>query len=694
MRHYGPVYLALFVGLTLASALLASVAIYTATIEAHELERALAGASPAQRTLLLTGTRYTFSDALYAELQSKLGKVLEERIEIRRAILPADSGFHNTQDRAITTLDVYAFDDLPSHVRLVAGRLPEAARMSEATGYWPPPVEAVLGREAAVQAGYGLGDRVTANRTYHRLDIVGIVEPLDAQADWWGDELQAFASTAGSLALIIAPNSMKGHLGQPVFDHEVTWRLTLDPRHLRASRAEEFSATLVNLQTQLATRQARIDTGMVEILVDFQDRLSGARLIELLLGLQNAIFVFFVLTVLATLVAGHFKVQGSVLAARGSSPWQALQLPVLGSLGLALLAGLVLGPGLGLGAVALWAAVNGSLPPVLPGKAWLWAGLAAGLGWLIFSLAAYLATRGMRPGWEQMQAKPAQQWLVHKRYLDVFVLVLGGLLYWQLSRAGSVMAQGVRGGPVADGQFADPLLLLGPLLLMTGTLLVGLRVMPLLLGLLAHPAQELRGLVLPLGLQHLARGPGQPAQLVLLVSLAAGLALLAQSLVGPLAQPALTAHAGSGAQATALGGALQLNMLLVALLGVLSFAVGLVAAAEGRGSEMRMLQANGLSRRQGVALLLLEGAVVLAAGLLAGTAFAWGLAYLMAPFVMPAVAGSVKGAMPRAAIDWAGLAGPASVLVMAYVGVLAFCGCWWMAGAGAWEKGDGPYRGR
>jgi hypothetical protein len=223
---------------------------------------------------------------------------------------------------------------------------------------------------------------------------------------------------------------------------------------------------------------------------------------------------------------------------------------------------------------------------------------------------------------------------------------------------------------------------------------VSLRLLPQLLGLLTRPVQQLRGLLLPLGLQHLARDPRRPAQLVLLVSLAASLALLSQSLVVPLARPALTAHAGSGVLATAIGGALQLNTLLIALLGVVPFAVGLMSAAEGRGSEMRILWAIGLSQRQGAALLLVEGAVVLAAGLLAGAACGWGLAYLIAPFVMPAVAESVEGMIPQAALNWAGLAGPATALVMAYTGVLALYGWWWMASAGAGETGDNPYRGR
>jgi ABC-type lipoprotein release transport system permease subunit len=138
-----------------------------------------------------------------------------------------------------------------------------------------------------------------------------------------------------------------------------------------------------------------------------------------------------------------------------------------------------------------------------------------------------------------------------------------------------------------------------------------------------------------------------------------------------------------------------LNTPLVALLGVVCFAIGLVAAAEGRGSEMQILRVVGLSRRQGAALLLVEGTVILAAGLLTGAAFGWGLAYLMAPFVMPAVAGSVEAMMPQAAaMNWARLAGPVYALAMAYAGVLGLCGWWWMASARACGTGDGPFRGR
>ena len=82
---------------------------------------------------------------------------------------------------------------------------------------------ASIGRRAAERSGFGPGDRLTASGFYHRLDIVGIVEPR--LMDW---------NAAG----MIGVNVQSGQLEQaaeaiPVDDRH-TERLGL--RHLRRSR--------------------------------------------------------------------------------------------------------------------------------------------------------------------------------------------------------------------------------------------------------------------------------------------------------------------------------------------------------------------------------------------------------------------------------------------------------------------------
>ena len=81
-RHWR-LNLAVLLCLTLTSALLAGFSSYTVAVATHELNQTLDEARPAERGLLIMGSRYTFSEALYELLQEKLAQVLKDRLVIR-----------------------------------------------------------------------------------------------------------------------------------------------------------------------------------------------------------------------------------------------------------------------------------------------------------------------------------------------------------------------------------------------------------------------------------------------------------------------------------------------------------------------------------------------------------------------------------------------------------------------------------
>jgi hypothetical protein len=159
-RHHWQTALAMMLYLALAAALVASTSDFAAAISARELNRDLEKAGPADRTLLITGTRYTFRDALYEDLEESLGDVLKARLVIRHSSLPADPRPSSLEARSVpdlTRLEVYALDPLRENVRVVQGRLPAEVRMADAVGNWPPAMEAVIGARAAGQTGYQVG---------------------------------------------------------------------------------------------------------------------------------------------------------------------------------------------------------------------------------------------------------------------------------------------------------------------------------------------------------------------------------------------------------------------------------------------------------------------------------------------------------------------------------------------------------
>jgi hypothetical protein len=172
-----------------------------------------------------------------------------------------------------------------------------------------------------------------------------------------------------------------------------------------------------------------------------------------------------------------------------------------------------------------------------------------------------------------------------------------------------------------------------------------------------------------LGLFHLARDPFQASRAVLLVSLTAGLVLFSRIFGDSLArgQEALR----SDALAKGVGGALHLNTLTLLLFSVTAFFLTSLLAAQGRRREFDILRPLGIPLRQWLSVLVLEGAVVLVLGLLAGAPAGWGLAQIMLPYLTQSLAGSTAGvAIGRIGMSWTAVAWLYGLLLAAYGSVL------------------------
>ena len=677
LRRHWRLNVAVLLCLTLACALVASMSSYAGAIAARELSQTLDTASASQRSLLITGTRYSFTDELYVNLQEKLGDILKDRIVIRHATLTADpqpptEGGINK--RAVALLDVYSFDQLSENVRVVKGRLPDQVRLFENAEPWrPPPIEAVVGVRASEQSGYGIGDQLTASGKYQRLDIVGIVEPRDPHADVWGGDTSAFDTITNTgdlgkdgiaLPLVIEPHSMQSYYPlRPIFPYEESWRIILNPQLIRADQAETLHSNLINVQTYSATVHATTSTGLVQLLADYLARVSRVRMALFLLTAQTLIFVLYALVMFASFVLGRSQVELAALSGRGASAWQVTRIFVFENLVLTCIA-VLLSPVFATSAVRLWAGSIGEAVSIdLPGEAWMLIGSVALLDILALVLPVYLAAQRFARGGQHSHAQPQQQSAIQKRYLDIYLLVFGGLLYWQLNQADSfVMSR------VGNSFLADPLLLIGPSLLLIGVAMLFLRVLPYLLQVVAWIVQNLRGLTLSQGLLHLSRDPQQPSQLVLLVSLTAGLVLFTQTLANSLVD-------SPEAMAQYLAGALQLNALVLVSFSVTVFFLTHLFTAQEREREFGILRAMGLSSRQWLILLLLEGVLVLFLGLVIGAIVGLGLSYIMNPYLARALTGGSLGiTVEQASVSGSVVARSYVLLIVIYGSALAILG--------------------
>lgn len=663
--------IAVFACLTLAAALLAGFSGYTEAIAARELSQTLNEVHSAERNLIVTGPRTAFGAELDELLRERLKGLVDDWLVIRHATSPADgqpSLKGTIQGRTITLLDLYSLNTLSENVRVVAGKLPSQVHLREAEDTWrPPPIEAVIGVQAAEQSGYGIGDRLSGSGTYHRLDIVGIVEPLDPNDDVWGGDLGHFAvinntgdldADAIALPLIISPASMRSHYPEePIFPHEVTWRITLKHHLISVDRAEALRTDLINFQTQSATLRATTSTGLVRILTAYMARISRVRMVFWLLSAQTLFFVLYTLTLFTSFVVDRSQIELATQAARGASAWQLTRVFALEYLILGLPAAL-LGLGLAQAATYWWVRNSGELvPSALPGESWLLAGIIVGLGWMALVLPIFTAARRYVRTGQAESVRPLALSVMQRNYVDLYLLAFGALLYWQLNQTGSFVARAIANGRPSIAQPSDPLLLLGPTLLLIAAAMVLLRLWPFLLRIASGLSSRLQGLMLHLSLARLARDPLPASRMVFLVSLTGGLILFTRAFADSLAHSPEAVAQRADELAQGVRGALQLNALTLILFSVIAFFLVHLIAAQGRGREFGVLQTLGVPARRSLALLGIEGTLVLLMGLLAGTVVGLGLAYTMMPFLAQALGESLAGiTIQQIQIDWPAIA--------------------------------------
>ena len=338
------------------------------------------------------------------------------------------------------------------------------------------------------------------------------------------------------------------------------------------NRVQSLHADLVSFQTQFATLGATTSTGLVDILSAYLVRYSRMRTVLNLLTTQALIFIVYTLVMLSSFLASRANGEIALLSARGASARQITRFFGGQYLVLMLSATLLLGPGLvwlGLQGFYLVTAENRMLS--LPSQTWWLSILTVGVGWLTLVLLVYLAATAQNQGRSPNFYRPSVLTTLQGRYIDLYLFFFGGLLFWQLNRSGSLMMRRFR-----NTEFADPLLLIGPFLLVTAGALVVLRLWPYLLRWFAHLRRHQRSWFLDLSLNQLAREPSQANLVLLQISLTVGFILFSRVLWDVLASDAepMVAELTSGV--------FRLNALAMFLLSVA--VVYLVHAPDNHGS--------------------------------------------------------------------------------------------------------------
>lgn len=547
---------ALFGSILLAVALMSSGVIFSDLLANAALHRALAEAPP--ETVNFWARSFSSQDdppeaaARRRAFQSRQEFVEREVIAPFRPYLKEHSRYLETatfffQGHPQLELDrdirprgaVYYITGISGRIRVLEGRWPEDP------GAPGLPLDVAVDRLGAELLGLGVGDGMeifpaTSFDDYPPLKarIAAIYERTDASDEYW-QGLDSAASRKDDrwtlIPLFAAEDALIEQVlgAYPSLYADITWRFFPDQANMRAGDVDEAQIILAGIERSISgglknsSYSIRLDT----LLRRFDEQLLLGRLpLFMALFLVTGILVYY-LALIAGLVVRSRAAEIALLKSRGATVWQ---LGVLG-LGEGLLLALpamIAGPFLALGAVKLLGAaffeLSGAsgdwagVPAGLSGYAFLVGIAGGGLSAAVFAGATLAAARRSSVAALQAAARPPSVSLLHRYYLDLALLALIGLLWWQLQSRGAFLVQSLGGRELN----IDYSLLLGPALGMAAAGLLALRFIPWAAAALTRLAAPVGPPWLVHALRHLASDPMAPGLVVVLVMMATALGVM------------------------------------------------------------------------------------------------------------------------------------------------------------------------
>ncbi len=534
------------IGVVMSAALMSSVFLYSDAIRDLGLRHALRTSDPVERNVrIVFSGRPGFPD--YAPrretvdriLDDYLGSVMGSVIHVGRSatfyLAPPGEPFPEEPSRPRSNF--HFADNLDDKVDLVDGRRPEPF-----SGTGRPTIEVLIGDEAAEALGVSLGDSFDLH-PFWRADlepvavtVVGIIRPKDLSDPYWFGRTDRF--------LVPTPNwdtyafwvdeetvtsVVPAYLQDMDLTVEVFGLVDIGAINARNAQSVENSARSLGIGVREAVANSVIETELNEIVSSYRTKLFFTRLPLFALMLQVVGIAIYYLVMVSTMLIERQHGEIALLRSRGASPQQVIAIYVIEGLaicGLAALAGpFIASFGIGvLGYTPSFESLSGNAALDVPISRNAFVAAAGGALMALTALIwpAWRASSQSTIDHKHSLARPNTQPLFLRYYLDLVLVGLGALLFYQLREKGSFVTERLFGE-----LSADPLLLLSPTLFMLMVALVFLRVFPLILRLVARLTSRLDSPTVTLGLTRMTRAPLHYSRLILLLLLATAVGMFA-----------------------------------------------------------------------------------------------------------------------------------------------------------------------
>ena len=395
-------------------------------------------------------------------------------------------------------------EDVDSHIHFLDGRMVTDRVDSGPRG---PVIEAMVGAPTAETFALRVGDAIDAvpflgHDTRITAEIVGILDATDPTEEYWRDNANIFLypqpiydqpelnvivnPEEPPLALFISKEAMLNAVGAayPGSLATSTWMVFLYKDALKEWSIDESYDRLHNIEQEIAGALpgSIMLTGITKMLNEFERRsfFSSVPLL-LLLALMVVTVLYFLVMMVSYLVKSREN-DVALLMTRGVSITQLMRLYALEGLVLTAVS-VVAAPFLAMGAIAL----AGKLPyfrdltggDILPVQlAWMPFLVALGAGAFCLALYVMPGVIGARAGLivhRLRSSRPPSTPIFQRYYIDLALLAVGGLIFWELHSRGHVLS----GGLFEDVQVNEAVLL-APIMFLIVVALLFMRLFPLL----------------------------------------------------------------------------------------------------------------------------------------------------------------------------------------------------------------------
>lgn len=550
---------AVIIGVLVTIAFLSGTPFYANAINDLGLKHALRTKTIEMLNIQVHAPRYNISYENYGDAAALINQQISRNI---RAIVRQEERWIQTESYSAGWLDrpivtgadrpsgyFHFFTNLDKHINIIDGKLANP----------PPPeltiedikrpdffIEAMIGSQTAAKFNVGVGDYLIfltgwgESEKQIKIKLTAIIEPKNPEEEYWFLMKDIFTVDGMKAPLFIPEETLFEALSlyNPSSRANYNWFYFVDPEKITSGNADTIKNALDRMERQLLASMPRVVmfTTLDVAIKEYQDKLMFTQIPLFLIVSQIVAIILYYLVTVSNMLIERQSGEIALFRSRGASTWQIIGI-YFGEGLLITGIGAVIGPFLGafifslLGLTSAFRPLTGgSLMPVRFSETVLVLTLiAAVLCLLTLLIPAIQAARRGVVHQRQQAARPRWVPVWQRFYLDIVLLVLGGVLYWELKERGSLLTMNIFGDIGMD-----PMLLITPLLLLMAVAIIFLRLFPIIISLATRLIRYISNTPVALGIWYMARNPVHYGRLILLLIIATSVGVFSAAFLGTL----------------------------------------------------------------------------------------------------------------------------------------------------------------